>query len=289
MPAKRQYRHWVQARVRVRQFLQSSIVLRHMGDTRLPSSMTQHLYILTGASRGMGLAMAEQLLAANHSLLCISRSNNEALAAHAHALGCTLAQWTLDLEHGIEAAARLRQWLDRFNKDSFGSATLINNAGVIPRIAPLSASDPVDLAKSLRVGLEAPLLLTAAFLGATELWHAPRKVLNISSGLGRRPMASQAGYCAAKAGMDHFTRCLALDEALKPHGAKVCSLAPGVIDTDMQIQLRSADAADFPDQKNFIDLQVSGRLTTPANAAAQVLTYLARPDFGSNPIGDVRD
>ncbi len=251
--------------------------------------MTQHLYILTGASRGMGLAMAEQLLAGKHTLLCISRNNNEALATHAGALGCTLAQWTLDLEHGIEAAAQLKQWLGGFNKDAFASATLINNAGVIPHIAPLSASDPVDLAKSLRVGLEAPLLLTAAFLGATELWHVPRKVLNISSGLGRRPMASQAAYCAAKAGMDHFTRCLALDEARQPHGAKVCALAPGVIATDMQVQLRSADASDFPDQKNFVALQESGKLATPANAAAQVLAYLARPDFGNNPIGDVRD
>jgi len=61
-----------------------------------------------------------------------------------------------------------------------------------PRIAPLSASEPADLAQALRVGLEAPLLPTAAFLRATEPWGLPRKVLNISSGLGRRAMASQA-------------------------------------------------------------------------------------------------
>ena len=94
-----------------------------------------------------------------------------------------------------------------------------------------------------------------AFLGATENWSMPRKVANISSGLGRRAMASQAGYCAAKAGMDHFTRCLALDEALKPNGAKVTSLAPGVIDTDMQIQLRDAPADKFPDQNGFQQLK----------------------------------
>ena len=86
------------------------------------------------------------------------------------------------------------------------------------------------------------MLMTGAFLHATEHWSVPRKVLNISSGLGRRAMASQTAYCAAKAGMDHFTRCLALEEAIKPAGAKVCSLAPGVIDTDMQVQLRSANA-----------------------------------------------
>ena len=237
----------------------------------------------------MGLAMAEQLLCANHFVLCISRKTSEALAARAAATGSQLEQWSLDLQHSIEAAATLAQWLEGRKARSFTSATLINNAGVIPRITPLSASDPSDLVRALRVGLEAPMLLTAAFLRATEPWDIPRKVLNISSGLGRRAMASQAGYCAAKAGMDHFTRCLALDEALKPLGAKVCSLAPGVIDTEMQLQLRSAEGSVFPDQRNFIDLKAKGQLASPANAAGQVLAYLARPDFGCNPIGDVRD
>jgi NAD(P)-dependent dehydrogenase (short-subunit alcohol dehydrogenase family) len=142
---------------------------------------------------------------------------------------------------------------------------------------------------ALRVGLEAPMQLCAAFLGATENWHMPRKVVNISSGLGRRAMASQAGYCAAKAGMDHFTRCLALDEALKPNGAKVTSLAPGVIDTDMQIQLRGAAPENFPDQNGFQQLKTTGMLTSPADAAKRILDYLNRPDFGSNPVSDVRD
>jgi NAD(P)-dependent dehydrogenase (short-subunit alcohol dehydrogenase family) len=142
---------------------------------------------------------------------------------------------------------------------------------------------------ALRVGLEAPMQLCAAFLGATENWSMPRKVVNISSGLGRRAMASQAAYCAAKAGMDHFTRCLALDEALKPHGAKVTSLAPGVIDTDMQIQLRGAAPGKFPDQSGFQQLKSTGLLTSPEEAAKRILTYLARTDFGSNPVSDVRD
>lgn len=251
--------------------------------------MTQHLYILTGASRGLGLAMAEQLISSNHFVLCISRNVNDALASRAAQLDTRIEQWPLDLEHTVEAASMLEQWLGSRKAGAFASATLINNAGVIPRIGPLSASDPIDLTRALRVGLEAPLLLTAAFLRVTDPWGILRKVLNISSGLGRRALAAQAAYCAVKAGMDHFTRCLALDEALKPNGAKVCSLAPGVIDTDMQLQLRSADALAFPDQKNFINLKVNDQLASPAKAATQVLNYLVRPDFGHNPIGDVRD
>lgn len=248
-----------------------------------------HLTFLTGGSRGMGLAMAQQLLAPDRLLVCISRHRSEPLDARAVSQGAALEQWTWDLTQSEDAASQLRAWLQNQGADRFSSATLINNAGAIPPIAPLSDSDPGALARALRVGLEAPLLLTAVFLGATETWGVPRKVLNVSSGLGRRALASQAAYCAAKAGMDHFTRCLALDEARKPQGARVCSLAPGVIDTDMQEQLRSSDTTQFPDVQNFVQLKAGGQLTSPADAAARVLAWLERPDFGAVPVADVRD
>ncbi len=248
----------------------------------------RHLFILTGASRGMGRAMAEQLLAPGHTLLTLARRPGDALAARAAAAGATLEQWAVDLADAAPAAARLADWLAQQDGRAFASATLINNAGVIPAIVPLRDADPRELAQALRVGLEAPMQLTAAFLGATRGWPGVRKVLNISSGLGRRPMASQSAYCAAKAGIDHFTRCLALDEAQVPHGARVCSLAPGVIDTDMQVQLRGADAAAFPDRGSFEQLKTGGQLSSPDAAARRVLAWLARPDFGAEPVADVR-
>lgn len=251
--------------------------------------MTQHLYVLTGGSRGMGLAIAEQLLQPGNTLICISRNQQASLTAQAQQVDVHLEQWIHDLADGASSSLALKAWLEKQTAQTFQSASLINNAGVIPNIGPLSQADPHNLAMALRVGLEAPMQLCAAFLGATENWHMPRKVVNISSGLGRRAMASQAGYCAAKAGMDHFTRCLALDEALKPNGAKVTSLAPGVIDTDMQIQLRGAAAEKFPDQSGFQQLKATGMLTSPEEAAKRILDYMARPDFGSNPVSDVRD
>ena len=250
---------------------------------------TTSLTIWTGASRGMGLAMAEQLLQPGAHLLCISRNTNDGLTHLGQARGAVVEQWSADLADAAPVAQRLRQWLATLDTSTLASATLINNAGVIPAITPLRDNTSVDLANALRVGLEAPMQLCAAFLNATQAWTVPRKVLNISSGLGRRPMASSGPYCAAKAGMDHFTRCLALDEALQAHGAKVCSLAPGVIDTDMQVQLRGADPKAFPDLGNFASLHAQGQLASPEVAAQRVLAYLARPDFGAQAVADVRD
>ncbi len=251
--------------------------------------MQRHLFILTGASRGMGLAMAEQLLTPENQLLCLARHTVPSLTAMAAQGKVMLDQWALDLAQPEPAALRLKTWLNSLDPQRLQSATLINNAGVIPTIAPLSASDPAELAAAMRVNLEAPMLLTAAFLQATQAWAVPRKVLNISSGLGRRAMASQAAYCAAKAGLDHFSRCVALDEARLANGARVCSLAPGVIDTDMQVQLRSADAAQFPDMAGFAQLKSGGQLSAASDAARRVLAWLARPDFGEHVVADVRD
>jgi benzil reductase ((S)-benzoin forming) len=253
--------------------------------------MSKHLYIITGASRGMGLALAEQLTASGNQLLCISRQANASLQARADKSTVALAQMQLDLSNSISAAEELRKWfsLPTNSPSLFASATLINNAGVIANIGPLSDADPIDLSNALRVGLEAPMQLTAVFLKCTERWAIPKKVLNISSGLGRRALASQAAYCAAKAGMDHYTRSVAFDEALKVNGAKVCSLAPGVIDTDMQVQLRGATDANFPDKAGFVAMKEKGQLSSPEQAASKLIAYLNRADFGSNPVADVRD
>ena len=70
--------------------------------------MPQHLIVLTGASRGMGLAMAQQLLRPGHALVCISRHRNPDLADMATRASATLEQWEQDLSHGEQAAHTLR-------------------------------------------------------------------------------------------------------------------------------------------------------------------------------------
>lgn len=252
--------------------------------------MASSLYILTGASRGLGAALAEQLLAPGVMLVGIARHADAALNAKAQAAGASLEQWTLDLADPVPAAERLDAWLRSIDPARFDDAALINNAGVITPPGPIDDCSAAELSAALRVGLEATVLLSAAFLRGTRAWPARRKVLNISSGLGRRPMAGSAPYCAAKAGMDLFSRALALDEAHRgDRGAKVVSLAPGVIDTGMQVQLRSADETGFPERGNFVALSAQGKLASPQAAAAQVRAYINRADFGTNVIADVRD
>ncbi len=191
-------------------------------------------------------------------------------------------------------ADRLASWIAALERAAGGrppaQVRLIHNAALLSEPGNVAEADIAEMARSLRVGLEAPAALTAAFLRATAGWTASdRRVLFVSSGLGRRPLAGSAAYCAQKAGLDHFARALALEEAGRPNGARVASVAPGIIDTDMQRQLRSADATKFPERKSFDDWYRAGALTSPAQAAQRLIAVLERSDFGTKPVTDVRD
>jgi len=242
--------------------------------------------IVTGASRGLGLALAQQLRQRGHRLLTLQRQPAAVLAS---APGTPLEQWSVDLTDPLPVARRLRAWIAALPRAEVASLTLVNNAALLVEPGPLAGADLDSVSRAARASLEAPLLLTAAFLEAGAGFGVPRKVLQISSGLGRHAMAGGAVYCAVKAGLDHAARSIALEEARRPDGARICSLAPGVIDTDMQVQLRGGDPAAFPEQARFASLKSQGRLDSPEAAASRVLAWLERADFGAEPVADVRD
>jgi NAD(P)-dependent dehydrogenase (short-subunit alcohol dehydrogenase family) len=234
------------------------------------------LAIVTGHSRGLGHALARQLQAQGWEVLGLSRLSAQGLDG--------VTQWSVDLSDPVPAAERLQAWLAGRTPEQ---ALLINNAALVTEPGPVDTVSLSALSMSMRVGLEAVVLLSAAFL--TALRTCPdKRIVNISSGLGRRAMAGAAPYCAVKAGMDHLSRAMAMDEARQPQGARIVSLAPGIIDTDMQVQLRQGDAAKFPDVARFAEFKASGDLETPEAVAAKVLAFAARSDFGVDPIGDVR-
>lgn len=253
------------------------------------------LWVVTGHSRGLGEALARLWLARGDHVLGISRGHwadaGPGEAQWADSPG-GLSQWQQDLASPLEAAERLREALAAQHRRPWRQVTLVNNAAIMNRLGPLEAESLDRLSAGMRAGVEAPALLSAAWLSGTGGWGMPRRILNISSGLGRRAMAGSAAYCAVKAGMDHLTRAMALDEAHKASlgqpAATVVSLAPGVIDTDMQGQIRGSQASGFPDLQRFVDLQAQQQLATAQQTAERIDRFLSHPGFGHEAIVDIR-
>ena len=129
--------------------------------------MTQ-LIIITGASRGMGLAIAQKLCKKNNFIIGVSRNISQELAQTAKKQGTNLEQWPVDLTNAIPVAQQLYDWLNKFKSNTVDEVVLINNAGFIGHMGPLTLEYAQQTEQTIRINLDAPMHLTAAFLSATR-------------------------------------------------------------------------------------------------------------------------
>jgi NAD(P)-dependent dehydrogenase (short-subunit alcohol dehydrogenase family) len=246
--------------------------------------------IVTGASKGLGAAFVEQLLSPGRRVIGIARSANDALAAAAKTRDAWLDWYLQDLADADATDALAASICAGMPRDAT-RYVLINNAALIEPVGSASTLAPAPVMAALAINLAAPMLFSARFLAATDDRDVDRRILNISSGSGRRPMDGNGVYSATKAALDMFTRCMKAEQLERPEGrrARVVSLAPGVIDTDMQVHARSQDPVRFPQTAYFAKMKADGVLASPADAARRILGYLMRDDFGDAEIDDIRN
>lgn len=238
--------------------------------------------IVTGHSRGIGEAVAEHLLARGARVLGLSRHGNPQLRER---FPERLEEIALDV---ADSQALLRwlasQELERFCAN-VETPLLVNNAGVLQPIGPLETQDLEAVSRAVAVNLGAALTLSAAFVQATA--HAKeRRVLQVSSGAARKAYAGWSIYCATKAGLDHHARSVALD---RTPGLLISSVAPGVVDTEMQAEIRASTDERFPDRPRFVQMHRDKALPSADQTGGRLVAYLLSDAFGADPVFDLRD
>ena len=239
-----------------------------------------NLFVVTGTTRGLGQALAARIARdPANELIALSRAASGPIEG-GHRIEADMAD-TAALERACDA-------LDQRIRDrAFDRAVLINNAGVISPVGPLDQVDAAELERNLVVNLVAPMLLMRRFLRATGHVRL-RRIINISSGAGRRPIFGWSAYCAAKAGLDMASRTVAAEAEARGLAVEVTSLAPGVIDTGMQATVRGAAKEAFIDVERFRAMKEEGTLRPADDVAADILRLEAEGRLAGEALQDLR-
>jgi NAD(P)-dependent dehydrogenase (short-subunit alcohol dehydrogenase family) len=241
------------------------------------------LVVLTGASRGLGRALAEQCLKQGVALVTLSRSHVDELDQLACDHNVPLTQLVVDLNDRVAVEQTAKQMAELLSQAQ--RPRLIQNAGVV---TPVTVADQpasfLEIEQAYLTNVVTPTFLTNHFLAATS--HATdRRVMLISSGAGRQAIPGWGVYCATKAALDRYAEVVSVEQGTR---ARIVAVAPGVINTPMQETIRNADSKRFPVLDTFVQLHQQGALAQPAHVAEQLLSFIEDDSFGQKTIDDIR-
>ena len=236
------------------------------------------LLILTGHTKGLGKAILERFLALdNIRIVAVSRSI-------LNLQDPKLTEVQLDLSDLDALESRLPAL---FPTGEFDKVILINNAGKIGEIKPVGKLQPKAIQGVMNLNLLAPIILTNGFVEAYSGSKSEKLICTISSGAAHKPLAGWSEYCTGKAGLAMFSKVAAED--LKEKGFRVFSLAPGIIDTELQADIRKADPSDFPALERFAQYKSEGHLSSATEVAEKVYYLLDNPILFQEVVQDVRN
>ncbi|CAL2102930.1 putative Benzil reductase ((S)-benzoin forming) [Tenacibaculum sp. 190130A14a] len=239
-----------------------------------------NIAIITGGSKGIGLGLVKKYISENYKVYSLSRSIVEIEEA---------TQISIDLSDVKASHHAFKMLFDQLKDIDINSITLINNAGRLGTISNLENIDTIDIAKTIQLNTTTPLVLNSLFIQLTQDLTCKKQIINISSGAATKPYEGWSIYCTSKAAIDMMTRAIATEQSELENGVKCISLYPGVVDTNMQTQIRSTDKADFKNLQRFIDLKENNELYTPEYVANTIYTIDTTNYLTSGAIFDIRN
>lgn len=228
--------------------------------------------LVTGGASGIGLAITERLLTSG-ARVAVWDLNAERLENLTRRYGDRVMTTTLDVSEPESVERAMAEVISGWG----GIAHLVNNAGIIGRLMMLTDFDPDEFRRILSINLAGAAQVTAAFV-RRDSSYTDRSVVNLASIAARTGgMVGNMGYAASKAGVATMT--LSMAKELAP-AIRVNALAPGIIDTDMQMD-SIGDRASIEALADIIPLKRLGLAEEVAEAAIWLLSPAASYITGS--------
>lgn len=243
------------------------------------------LLLITGGSSGLGKALVEASIDAGWTVVELSRSG--------HSAGPSLRHVDCDLGDASASAAGLDQLCAELAETPWTAIRVIHNAGLLGPIGALNQASHTEASQHVSVNLLGLISLMQAALTHFQALPINKTLVTLSSGAASQPYAGWSLYCSSKAAGDMLMRTLDQDQASLEHPFACVAIRPGVVDTGMQDQIRSAAPENFPMQDKFVELHRQGALLSPQIAAAAILNTLSRieaaPRSDREVVIDIRD
>ena len=222
--------------------------------------MGNRVVVVTGASRGLGLGVACLLAARGVSLMLTARGG-----AALERVAKTLGEGARVATHACDAADEEGMGVAFERAKKLGSIEgVLNNAGVLEPIGPVSALDVEAFDRHLRTNVTGVLVGTKLALGARAAGH-PLRIVNVSSGAASHGYRGWAAYCSSKAAVNLLTEVTS--EEAHDDVTSAVAVAPGVIETRMQRVIRGTPSERFPDVQKFQQMKDTGALLSAVEAA----------------------
>jgi benzil reductase ((S)-benzoin forming) len=238
-------------------------------------------FIITGASKGIGAGIAKELLKQGNTVIGISRSKNSELTDS--------IQYSVDLSNTETLETTFSEILQTIDLEKATGVFLINNAGLLAPMKPIQKASGSEIAKHINVNVIAPMILTSVFIRELADLNSRKRILNISSGAGKNPYFGWSAYCTSKAGIDMFSRTVSVEQKETKNPVEVISFAPGVVDTEMQSEIRSTEEEDFINLTQFKEMYKAGALQDAATVGKFIADYLQSDRFEDGGVVDIRD
>ena len=246
-------------------------------------------YIITGTSSGIGEALAKQLLEKQEKVFCISRNNNKMLAQLAKDTGGWLRYFKADLTETQKIPDLLTEIFSAIDPKNATSLTLINNAGVLEPVGYAGTLNNRETEIHFTTNLLAPAILINSFIELSNDFNIPKRILNISSGAASSPYPGWSNYCASKAALDMLTRTIGMEQRERPNPVRIFSLAPGIVDTNMQKTIRGTSKEQFPLREKFDKLYQENKLSKPEEVAKKIISLFDSDLPSTGEIADLRN
>lgn len=231
---------------------------------------------ITGASRGIGAALTQHYLNSGWKVMGISRNHK---VNHPNYFPIVADLSDEDTLAGFDFPEVL----------SSEMLVLINNAGTLGRMEYTGRLMASDILSALRLNIAAVAVLSNKFVAKYGSLGIPLRLLNMSSGSGINPYDGWSLYCMSKAAINMFTQVLRLELQLAGNEhIHSLALAPGIIETDMQAQIRGANPESFSLQPRFVEFKKMGQLRTPADVAPEIAAVIEKMPVISEAYVDLR-